>query len=947
MEKQQSLIEKQVQAKCKPSSDDAMMSLKNLNLKKFTAKAKSVQEVAQASGLEVVDTPPNGNCQYYAVAMALLNRTFELGEDQTAVETLTAKLKKGILAASNHFFEEEYPHSSRMYLLRSINNHKQMKLTEDQSKTELRRYFSEIAGSTCSEMGCVRGNLWGSSETLRMMAKILQRKIFCVVAQPSFAEATYAYYDIKEKKQYGKTFTTAVERGFSANDVAKWLQALKTECNKMARTGISPLVILFTPGHYEWLRFSTHPKPFPQQDPEDEDSLMDIIADGQPSSEDADLMQTGSVCVRQDARSERQLDTERSTTTERQEEEDIKNFGGSRTEELKTFSTAGINGIAPGKRHELRDLDWDNEDVVTQWTTKYDISKSTLLDWQLQLLAEGSQSTFTPSLPSTQRSEESDWADETEAGSNHKAERERFFEDLAPWLTNHTSIVLAGDFNCVLNPARDRVKHRRKSTGPTESVMLERLKNRFDMTDAMNLVSHVEDEQDEHDPLNYYSYWKHDGASRLDRFYVTGEPYDQVQWVEAVEAAHDSDHREVRMELSSRGAGSNTEQSSVVYPIHTGRPQRVHDAIAAGIGKLMDTYETSKHPVKDWDGIITGLQRLLQDVKLADARQRKRYFANLRASTRNVFSSQAEIRTYEQEAGKRKATRSFGSNLQVSEENTRRFFKRNSDWQRDQTITRIVPSAGHFYSEDFPIEERMASEWSHVLSQSHATTSSSNYENEFNKFVRIPTEQQLTQNDAHRLVAPISEGETLDAIASLKRHKTAGTTGLNHDFYNYFAAELAPGLTLLFNAILNGEGVPESFLQATVAPLRKKGDSPDAMDYRPIALLNTAYKVFGRILADRLHCYLPRLISQSQQGFVRGRSIDKTITILKTILARSKADPLEAWTEAAMVLCLDLRKRTTRWTEISCSKYYDDMDSPQSSSGSSTPSTQEPLHGSW
>ncbi|KAE9296572.1 hypothetical protein PR003_g23726 [Phytophthora rubi] len=246
------------------------------------------------------------------------------------------------------------------------------------------------------------------------MAKILQRKIFCVVAQPSFAEATYAYYDIKEKKQYGKTFTTAVERGFSANDVAKWLQALKTECNKMARTGISPLVILFTPGHYEWLRFSTHPKPFPQQDPEDEDSLMDIIADAQPSSEDADLMQTGSVCVRQDARSERQLDTERSTTTERQEEEDIKNFGGSRTEELKTFSTAGINGIAPGKRHELRDLDWDNEDVVTQWTTKYDISKSTLLDWQLQLLAEGSQSTFTPSLPSTQRSEESDWADETE-----------------------------------------------------------------------------------------------------------------------------------------------------------------------------------------------------------------------------------------------------------------------------------------------------------------------------------------------------------------------------------------------------------------------------------------------------------------------------------------------------------------------------------------------------
>lgn len=87
----------------------------------------------------------------------------------------------------------------------------------------------------------------------------------------------------------------------------------------------------------------------------------------------------------------------------------------------------------------------------------------------------------------------------------------------------------------------------------------------------------------------------------------------------------------------------------MVYPIQTGRPQRVHNEITDGIGKLMDTYETSPDPVKD---IVTGLQRLLHDVKTANAKQRKRYFDNLRASTRINFTSRAEVQTHEREAAK-------------------------------------------------------------------------------------------------------------------------------------------------------------------------------------------------------------------------------------------------------------------------------------------------------
>lgn len=184
----------------------------------------------------------------------------------------------------------------------------------------------------------------------------------------------------------------------------------------------------------------------------------------------------------------------------------------------------------------------------------------------------------------------------------------------------------------------------------------------------------------------------------------------------------------------------------------------------------------------------------------------------------------------------------------------------------------------------------MASEWNHILGASHATTLPGNLHKHFHDFVQIPLDLKLSTAEAEKLVVPIQEVETRAAIDHLKRHKNGGTTGLNHDFYKDFKDELAPGLTKLFNAILQGNAVPSAFLEATIVPLRKKGDSTDAMDYRPIYLLNTAYKIFGRILAERVHLILPKLISASQHGFVWGRPIEKAATIFKTTTTKMESE---------------------------------------------------------
>lgn len=47
--------------------------------------------------------------------------------------------------------------------------------------------------------------------------------------------------------------------------------------------------------------------------------------------------------------------------------------------------------------------------------------------------------------------------------------------------------------------------------------------------------------------------------------------------------------------------------------------------------------------------------------------------------------------------------------------------------------------------------------------------------------------------------------------------------------------------------------------RAIIATLRKNGDSEDSLDYRPIALLSSVYKIFTKIVASRLQLVLPRL----------------------------------------------------------------------------------------
>jgi len=82
------------------------------------------------------------------------------------------------------------------------------------------------------------------------------------------------------------------------------------------------------------------------------------------------------------------------------------------------------------------------------------------------------------------------------------------------------------------------------------------------------------------------------------------------------------------------------------------------------------------------------------------------------------------------------------------------------------------------------------------------------------------------------------------------------------------------------------ERLPEDWNKAIIIPLHKKGDKLECKNYREIALLNTVYKVFARILLKRLQPIAEECIGDYQCGFRKGKSTIDQLSVIGRIIEK-------------------------------------------------------------
>uniref|UniRef100_A0A6G5AC50 Putative endonuclease-reverse transcriptase n=1 Tax=Rhipicephalus microplus TaxID=6941 RepID=A0A6G5AC50_RHIMP len=126
--------------------------------------------------------------------------------------------------------------------------------------------------------------------------------------------------------------------------------------------------------------------------------------------------------------------------------------------------------------------------------------------------------------------------------------------------------------------------------------------------------------------------------------------------------------------------------------------------------------------------------------------------------------------------------------------------------------------------------------------------------------------------------------EVRKALEGMHRGKAAGEDRVTSDLLKDEGQIVLEKLATLFTRCLLTGKVPESWKNAIIILIHKKGDDKDLKNYRPISLLSVVYKLFTKVIASRVKKTLEFNQSKEQAGFRTGYStIDHIHTINQVI----------------------------------------------------------------
>ena len=130
--------------------------------------------------------------------------------------------------------------------------------------------------------------------------------------------------------------------------------------------------------------------------------------------------------------------------------------------------------------------------------------------------------------------------------------------------------------------------------------------------------------------------------------------------------------------------------------------------------------------------------------------------------------------------------------------------------------------------------------------------------------------------------------EILKATTSLKNGKVPGIDGITKELYIIFWEDIGPQLLELFTYICKSGIMGESMRKGVISLLFKKGDANKITNYRPLTMLCTDYKIFSKVLTNRLVSVLPFVIGSDQTCAVPGRQLNWNLQMHRDILSYSQ-----------------------------------------------------------
>jgi hypothetical protein len=130
----------------------------------------------------------------------------------------------------------------------------------------------------------------------------------------------------------------------------------------------------------------------------------------------------------------------------------------------------------------------------------------------------------------------------------------------------------------------------------------------------------------------------------------------------------------------------------------------------------------------------------------------------------------------------------------------------------------------------------------------------------------------LSYSDAQSLISPFSLDEIKSALWDMDSNSSPGPDGFGSAFFKIKWDLVSNDILLLLNNILSSHDDLRRINKSYIVLIHKSAGATCPDQFRPISMQNCCVKLASKCITTRLQPIIPKLISQDQTGFIKGRS---------------------------------------------------------------------------